>query len=329
MSARRALIIGHFSTVGDLEVLNVVRSHLDRLSIPYDVAPYSRQIASQVGGWIDPRRALSSNYTHLFAVCGPIYRAYLVRQGIDLDRFRHCVRIAVNVTLVDPVSEWNPFDFVLGRDSDQWMSCDISFLHETPRVPVIGLCFVGRQKEYGDRQKHDRAQDLLRRAALRSGMAVLDLDTEWPGARPGLSSPSQFESLCSRLDVLLTTRLHGLCLSLKNGVPVVAVDGIAGGDKLSKQARSLGWPEIFSVDNATDDAIDAALRRCLTDEASRLARDCTERAHVQLSSFPDELARAIDGKPSGKPSFTELQKRAKSRRGTKSLSARILNFLRG
>lgn len=309
MTPSRALIMGHFSTVGDLEVLDVVRIQLDQAKIPFDIAPYSREIMNHVDGWIDPRTADPSLYSHLFVVCGPIYRSYLFRNGFDLDRFGHCVRIAVNVTLIDPVANWNPFDVVIGRDCDAWQRCDISLLRETERVPVIGLCFVKQQKEYGERQKHDRAGDLLRRAALRSGMAVMELDTEWPGQRHrlGTSSPEQFESLCLRLDVMLTTRLHGLVLSLKNGIPVLAVDGISGGDKVSRQAKALDWPMVFGADGATDEQIDAALAFCLTQEARDLARECADRARVQLGTFPGEFRKALEAVPQARPSHTAPQ----------------------
>jgi len=306
MTQRRALLLGHFSTVGDLEVLNVVRQQLDHAAFIYDVAPYSRGIMAANKGWIDPREADPLAYTHLLVICGPVYRAYLVRQGIDLELFRHCTRIAVNVTLVDPAAEWNPFDYVLGRDSDQWAKCDISFLHKTDHVPVVGLCFVKEQKEYGNRQRHDRAQALLRDAARRAGMATMELDTEWPGQlnSTGITSPGEFESICARLDLILTTRLHGLVLALKNGVPVVAVDGIAGGDKVSRQAGAIGWPEVFKVEDVTEDEIDAALVRCLTPERRNLAKACARRARSLAASFPAELLQALDGKLDNKLNIT-------------------------
>ena len=65
--------------------------------------------------------------------------------------------------------------------------------------------------------------------------------------------------MIARVDVVVTTRLHGLVLALKNGVPAVAVDPIRGGAKVCRQAEALGWPHAFAVDAATPAALQEAL----------------------------------------------------------------------
>ncbi len=44
------------------------------------------------------------------------------------------------------------------------------------------------------------------------------------------------------MDIVVTTRLHGMVLALKNGVPAIAVDPIVGGAKITQQARAINWP---------------------------------------------------------------------------------------
>jgi hypothetical protein len=80
------------------------------------------------------------------------------------------------------------------------------------RVPVVGVCFAGWQREYGAKQQHDLARKRMLALAERRSAAVLELDTKWPANRnkTGIRSPSEFESLLSRVDALLTTRLHGM-----------------------------------------------------------------------------------------------------------------------
>jgi polysaccharide pyruvyl transferase WcaK-like protein len=46
-------------------------------------------------------------------------------------------------------------------------------------------------------------------------------------------------------DVVVTTRLHGLVLALKQGVPVLAVDPVAGGARVATQAAAWGWPVLL------------------------------------------------------------------------------------
>jgi polysaccharide pyruvyl transferase WcaK-like protein len=42
----------------------------------------------------------------------------------------------------------------------------------------------------------------------------------------------------SRLDLVITMRMHGLVLALKHGVPALAVDPVAGGAKVTAQAQA-------------------------------------------------------------------------------------------
>ena len=65
----------------------------------------------------------------------------------------------------------------------------------------------------------------------------------------------------------ITTRLHGTVLSLKNEVPVIAIDPEIGGWKIRRQAELIGWPVVFNVDDVTEEALQKALEYCLTEEA--------------------------------------------------------------
>jgi Polysaccharide pyruvyl transferase len=49
----------------------------------------------------------------------------------------------------------------------------------------------------------------------------------------------------ARADVVVTTRLHGLVLALTQGMPVLAVDPVAGGAKVATQAAAWGWPVLL------------------------------------------------------------------------------------
>ena len=101
----------------------------------------------------------------------------------------------------------------------------------------------------------------------------------------------------SRVDALLTTRLHGMVLALKNGVPVVAIDAIRGGGKVTEQAHAIGWPEVFAVDTASDADLTAALGRCLAPAARKRARASAEAAACALDTLGAEFARALHAAP--------------------------------
>ena len=291
----RALVIGHFSTVGDIESLDYVESALSKEGIAYDIAPYKGKLAPHIRGSLRLASVNPADYTHLVAVCGPFWPAFLQRHGIDLDRFAHCTRIGVNLTMVLPLSEWNPFHVLIERDSDRMTRPDITFLRDTPAVPVIGLCMIARQPEYGKRQRHAEALGLFRQLVEAQGLATIEIDTRWPRYRNsgGLGSPAEVISVIRRTDVLLTNRLHGMVYALKAGVPVLALDPVQGSGKVTAQAQVLGWPAVSTVEDASPDWLKRNLDWCLSQEGHSAAAAIAEKARSLLQDLPDELHTAV------------------------------------
>lgn len=291
----RALLIGHFSTIGDIESLHHVEAMLEGEGIAHDVLPYNPKFVPALDRAIPRSELKPSRYTHLIAVCGPFWPELLERRGIALEDFAHCTRIGVNLTMVRPVEEWNPFHLLLERDSSRTTRPDISFLQATGRVPVAGLCTIGRQREYGRRQRHGQAVALLRQLVERRELAAVEIDTRWPAFRNsgGLGSPDQVISLIERLDVLLTNRLHGLVYALKAGVPVLALDPVSGGDKVSAQASVLGWPAVSTVEEASPDGLERMLDWCLSTEGRTAAGAVAANARSKLQPVNDELRSAL------------------------------------
>lgn len=291
----RALVIGHFSTVGDIESLEHVASALAVEEIAYDVLPYNPNFVAFIDG-AKPLSAIDpSKYTHLVAVCGPFWPGLLTRRGLSLDRFAHCTRVGVNLTMILPVDEWNPFHVLLERDSTRMTRPDITFLRQTNQVPVAGLCTIARQREYGDRQRHADALGLFRQLIATHDLATIEIDTRWPRGRNagGLRSPAQVLSLIGRVDVLLTNRLHGMVFGLKAGVPVLAIDPVLGGDKVTAQAEVLGWPACSTAEAATPEWMDRMLGWCLSPEARSMAQAVASGARTMLQPTDDELRDAL------------------------------------
>jgi hypothetical protein len=177
-----------------------------------------------------------------------------------------------------PLKLWNPFDILLERDSSRRSRPDISFATHTPRVPVIGVIPVEPIPEYPDRAMHDEINRAIRKLISRRELSIIEIDTRLPGNLTGLRSPAEIESLVARMDVVLTTRLHGLVLALKNGVPAIAIDPHAGGSKVQQQAKAIGWPVVFNPEDLNDRALMEALNYCLSKEARRKACHCAQRA---------------------------------------------------
>jgi polysaccharide pyruvyl transferase WcaK-like protein len=119
--------------------------------------------------------------------------------------------------------------------------------------------------------------------------AVVPIDTRLDRNATGLRTAAEVESLIARVDVVLTTRLHGLVLAVKNGVPAVAVDPIRGGAKILRQARTLGWPHAYAVDEATPAGLSEAFELCLRPEARAEAVAIAARARERLAAVRDAV----------------------------------------
>src|SRR5262249_46585694 len=150
-------------------------------------------------------------------------------------------------------------------------------------VPVVGLVLIDAQPEYGERDLHAEADRAIHELLATRDVAVVPIDTRLDDNHAGLRTPAQVESLIARTDVVVTTRLPGLVLSLRSGVPAVAIDTVRGGAKVSRQAHALGWP-VLAAETLSRDALVATFDRCLGDEARRRARACASSAALELEA---------------------------------------------
>jgi hypothetical protein len=288
----KALVAGWFSwerygaTAGDLMACEVACDWLREAGLPFDVA-----LAPPFTGGVDWRAADPGRYSHLVFVCGPCGNGPPLADF--LDRFGHCYRVGLDLSMLQSVAEWNPFDLLLERDSDRAARPDVSLLCRQGLVPVLGVCLVHRQKEYGARGRHREADEAIRRVLASREAAVVPIDTRLDENGTGLRSPREVESLIARMDAVLTTRLHGTVLALKNGVPALAIDPVAGGAKVKRQADALGWPVVFTADALDERPLQEALDYCLTDAARAQARECAERAAGALLKTRDDFLAAL------------------------------------
>jgi hypothetical protein len=292
---QRALLLGHFSTVGDIQCLEFVRRCLANAGLGYDIAAFGADVRSELKSSISPAMAEPRSYTHLIIVCGPCWPGLLQNHNFDIDQYRHCKRIGINLTMVEPLARWNPFDVLLERDSDAATRPDLTFMVGTEKLPVLGRCLIKHQHEYGARQRHSKVIGSINDFIERRGLPVFDIDTRWPRASnaSGIASPAGVSALVGVVDTLITNRLHGLVFALRNGVPVIAVDSVAGGDKVSAQARTLEWPVCLQADEATPEAMDAALNWCLTSDARAAVLHSRERAQRLLDGIELQISKML------------------------------------
>jgi hypothetical protein len=276
MERLRTLVAGWFSfadghaTAGDVIARDLVCDWLSDANQPFDIAfaePFDGNVR-----WteVDPAR-----YGQVIFVCGPFEK----RDWLEIPfvrKFENARLVGINLSMPLPLADWNPFDLLIERDSDQRTRPDVVFHAPSRIVPVVGVCLV-EPYEAADTVGAERA---IRRLLGTREVACVSIDTRLDENGAGLRTAPEIESLIARMDVVVTTRLHGLVLALKNGVPALAIDAEPGGAKILRQARHIGWREVFVVDDLDDDALRRSLGFCLSDAGRLHARECGERAQA-------------------------------------------------
>ncbi|HEY0937168.1 MAG TPA: polysaccharide pyruvyl transferase family protein [Trebonia sp.] len=277
------------ATAGDVLAMEAVAAELGRSGVRCEMAwsPVFRPGELTLGE-ADP-----ACYSHLVFACGPLI-------GPDIEalhqRFAACRRVAVGVSVIDPADPAAAgFHAILARDSPGAPPTgDLAVTPQPSRLPVAAVIHVGEQREYAGRARHGTVSLSLARWLPGCGCALLPLDTrldsrDWRLCR----TPAELESVLRRVDLVITMRMHGLVLALKHGVPVLAVDPVAGGAKVTAQASAWRWPAVVTpgpagtVDPGT---LDRWRDWCLSEPGRRAAR---RAAQSPPASLLGELTRAL------------------------------------
>jgi len=291
----KTLVTGWFSfeqmgaTAGDLLSCDLTCRWLTEAGHEYDVA-----YAPPFTGGVNWREVDPQLYDTLVFVCGPFGENELIREF--LDRFGHCRKLGLNLSMLQSLSEFNPFETLLERDSARSARPDISFAAKGTRVPIIGVVLVHPQEEYGAKSQHTVANQAVERLLASREIAAVPIDTRLDENSTGLRTPAEVESLIASMSAVVTTRLHGMVMSIKNGVAPLVIDPVAGGAKVMRQAQTIGWPVAFSVDELDDAKLSEALSYCLSDEARVKAGLCADAARLTVDGVRKQFvdaARAV------------------------------------
>src|SRR4051794_38481836 len=115
-STMKTLVVGWFSferghaTAGDLLARDVACQWLQQAGYTYDVA-----VTSPFHDGVDWQSVEPKDYSQVVFVCGPFERGELETEF--LERFGGHRLIGLNLSMQLPLDEWNPFDFLIERDS--------------------------------------------------------------------------------------------------------------------------------------------------------------------------------------------------------------------
>ncbi|MFE0985611.1 polysaccharide pyruvyl transferase family protein [Streptomyces rochei] len=299
----RILVTGWFSflhgeaTAGDVLALRRVEEVLREAGLAYDVvwSPGFRAEGTHLED-LDP-----AAYSRLVFVCGPAH-------GWQVEelhrRFAHCVRIAVGVSVIDPGSPAvTGFHRVLARDAEgTGPTLDLAARAPAlPARPVAGVVLTHGQHEYGGQRRHEEVAAALTRWLAGKDCARLELETRLDAHDWRLcGTPAQLEAVLTRLDLVVTDRLHGLVLALRAGTPALAVDPVEGGAKVTAQARACGWPALVAAERLTEEALEHWWQWCLTGGRSEAVRiGAAFRSGDAEADAADGLVAALGARPVG------------------------------
>ncbi len=289
----RVLVTGWFSwsdqtvTAGDLLARDVACRWIREAGREFDVAN-----APEFGEGVDWRLVDPAMYSDALFVCGPVEAGR--RLDYLLGQFGGSRWMGLNVTMLRPLESWNPFHKLIERDSSVTARPDLAYVAEAEAVPIIGVVLVERYgPEYPERDRQPEAREAVERLLGVRPAVRINIDTRLKTNETGLRTAAEVESAIAGMDAVVTTRLHGLVLALKHGVPVLAIDPVAGGAKISQQAAVIGWPVVRTGDQLDKADLGAALDYCLTEEARELARTCATRAKAGLETVRREVVGAL------------------------------------
>ncbi|MEV5350959.1 polysaccharide pyruvyl transferase family protein [Streptomyces achromogenes] len=256
---KKLLLTGWFSfrdgeaTAGDVLAQRHMSAALTGAGIPHDTAwsPGFRP------GALSLETADPDAYDTLLFVCGPVYGPQFAALHA---RFRSCTRLAAGVSVVDPADPAaTGFHTIVARDGTAAPARRDLAAHAPvgPLPPVVAVVLSSGQGEYGARRRHAEVNGTITGWLAGQDCARVPAETrlavdDWRLC----ATAEQFLALVARCDLVVTTRLHGLVLALRTGTPVIAVDPVAGGAKVTAQARAVGWPALVAADALSPSLLD-------------------------------------------------------------------------
>ena len=293
---KKILITNYFSvggsTYGDAQAVEIVTQWLSKNNIEYDILVSNKTKVK--GKTLDQLNILE--YDIIMFVCGPCPSENWFDEVLGNEytkRKKHIIKIGIDISII---RDNHPFDYVIPRDFFEIKNPDLAFCANNKLLPVVGIFKVHPQNEYGELQRHYHVHDCIERYLKESSHVCLELNTyNWIDTQNNFahstSNVSQLESLISKCDYIISTRMHGLVYSLKCNKPVLAIDCVAGGAKVTAQAEAVGWPAILNGDGITVENIKTGVKTAIDnkDKIKELKKDAVKKISVIEKQLIDYL----------------------------------------
>lgn len=265
-------------TIGDYLAVKSLTHFLDTKKYDFDCACY-KHFDGLKGNIVSLDTINDKEYTVIIFCCGPILK---IHENLNklFTRFETITKIGIGVSLFpkDHFNYYNPFDFVLARENGEKTYEDIAILapkdvqqkKHIRKVSKVGLILRNSQAEYGlENCKWEQANSILFKLAhfitknskktlfkslwyyFNKRILLIDNHLETSGL-----TPTQIESLYNDCDIILTTRFHGAILSIRNGIPVIAIDQILSGGKVFNMVHDTGYPFVWKVNEVNPEELE-------------------------------------------------------------------------
>ena len=295
---------GRGATIGDLHAVSNVSRALAKANWEHGVLT-AAELSSSGHKSIRYLSDVKSGIKRLVFVCGPLVDS--PELSYCLARHKSARKIAVGVSILpNHLHMAGRFDAILPRDGAPGAIFDLALatrgfelpaeLQQHPS-PLAAVCLRGRQTEYGPGRLDQaaRAQEIVETALLRTGIRSINIDTR---LRPD-NTAAQIEEKFRSVDLVLTTRMHGALYSLASGKPVVAIDQIPGGAKVTEVLRKLQWPLIHSIADINETILVDCIHEALSSGMKTAVTEARHRIITLSNTALDQAVQLItsDGTP--------------------------------
>jgi hypothetical protein len=233
-----------YTTIGDIMAVYNVALKLKQYGIDFDIAYQNHHLLDFNHFCVDIRQIIPNNYSDLLYVCGPISHTAKKLSEIFIKQKRTAIGVSAATAI--------PTDFfhkVYVRDSQEETNfdlaiADIGFPHlhinEEKRRPGLAICLVGSQSEYGINNGSNLfAQEL---AVLLNDINKINKVFVNTLIKPSSKNPLDAELDIQCCSITLTNRMHGALLSIYHRLPVIAIDQIRHGAKVTRILNKINWP---------------------------------------------------------------------------------------
>jgi hypothetical protein len=297
-------------TIGDYMSVVALCDALTRRGIAFDIVrreaafepiPSIAEYSSKERSF-DPETA--PEYAACAFVCGPLPSEWPDGRA-RLLAFSNARRIAVGASLGTEQGREHAlrtFHTLLCRDGfgRAWM--DMSLACNWPanlrhQREGIAVCWRGHEAFYGEICANAPVEAIaaaLLDAEKRTAKSITTDIKAWP------SDIHTLDRQFGDFDTMLTTRLHGTLLCLRNRTPFVSVDQQIGGGKVTAVARAVQWPLAIGVESLSfvklRKLLHAALQEGWSKRFEKLRQRALSASHATVRTAADAIEEAVSAR---------------------------------